>query len=405
MESKRKKVLHVISSFDPALGGVSQAVATMCREFASDDWQHSVVSFDHPEADFIKTFPGQIFPLGRGSGPWNYHQGFASWLKKHLPKYDVVILHGLWLYNGFALWREVKNWAAKNFPAKKPEFFVMPHGMLDPYFQKAGSRRLKALRNSIYWHLIEKKVVRRANGLLFTCEKEKELARSTFLDYRPQSEMVIGLGVEEPPSFTDTMQEAFRSILPEGWGGCRLVLFLGRIHPKKGTLALVQAWHQFLGQSNTSARLVIAGPGLDSVYGQEVSQLVRENDLEKSVVFPGMLRGEAKWGALYGAEVSILPSHQENFGISVVESLACQTPVILSREVNIYPEIVESQAGLADGQDVDSIVRLLHQWENLSSADKQAFSQRARDCYEKYFAMPTAKQKFESFLGGETVKR
>ena len=91
---------------------------------------------------------------------------------------------------------------------------------------------------------------------------------------------------------------------------------------------------------------MIAGPGLDTAFGREMRQLAESLCPQPStltpqpaVFFPDMLTGDAKWGALYGCEAFVLPSHQENFGIAVVEALACGKPVLISNQVNIWREI------------------------------------------------------------------
>ena len=83
----------------------------------------------------------------------------------------------------------------------------MPHGMLDPWFQRDKSRRVKAVRNWFYWWLVERGVVNAADALLFTCQQELELARTTFGGYRPKREMDVGYGIAEPPAKATLMLE------------------------------------------------------------------------------------------------------------------------------------------------------------------------------------------------------
>jgi glycosyltransferase involved in cell wall biosynthesis len=104
-----------------------------------------------------------------------------------------------------------------------------------------------------------------------------------------------------------------------------------------------------------------------------------------SVSFPGMLSGDRKWGALRQAEVFVLPSHQENFGIAVVEAMACGTPVLISRSVNIWREIESSGAGLIDEDTFEGCARLLKRWLVLTAEDKIAMSVKAVDSFRQYF--------------------
>jgi glycosyltransferase involved in cell wall biosynthesis len=191
--------------------------------------------------------------------------------------------------------------------------------MLDPYFQKAPERRLKAIRNQIYWKLIEQKLINRADGLLFTCEAELLLARETFTPYHPKRELNVGYGIQEPPAFTPAMRDAFLNKCPE-IADKSYILFLSRVHEKKGADLLIKAYSSI--RNSSSSKLIIAGPGMETDYGKSLIQIVKEDHLEHSVHFTGMLSGDAKWGAFYGCETFVLPSHQENFGIAVVEALA-----------------------------------------------------------------------------------
>jgi glycosyltransferase involved in cell wall biosynthesis len=98
-----------------------------------------------------------------------------------------------------------------------------------------------------------------------------------------------------------------------------------------------------------------------------------------------MLSGDLKWGAFREAEVFVLPSHQENFGIAVVEALACGTPVLISRPVNIWREIESSGAGLVDSDTVEGCTRLLEQWLNLGDQAKMEMAARAVESFKQNF--------------------
>lgn len=262
--------------------------------------------------------------------------------------------------------------------------------MLDPYFQHAEGRKLKAIRNTFYWKFIENKVINNANGLLFTCEEEMKLASQTFKHYHPKQKLVVGLGVEEPPAYTEQMRLAL-------WEKCpRLkehpfLLFLSRIHEKKGVELLIHAYTLVYQSSNLTRpipKLLIAGPGIETVYGQKIQQLVSNNPfLVNNVYFAGMLNGDAKWGAFYESEAFVLPSHQENFGIAVVEALACGKPVIISDQINIWREIKNSNGGIIASDTREGTVEILNTWENLGENERQQLSVSARKCFEDNFSI------------------
>ena len=412
------KLLHVISSMDPSEGGVCYAVRITVASLAKKGIYNEVVCLDAPDAFWSQADPFLIHALGRGWGPWCYSSKLVSWLLDNLARFDTVVLHGLWLYNGFALRRalsllkahlRVKDLAGSTLP----KHFIMPHGMLDPYFQKATSRKLKALRNWTYWNLIERATINEADGILFTSEAELQLARQSFPSYRPQREIVVGLGVEAPPTEVPAMQAAFLNQCPELQNRPYL-LFLGRIHKKKGIEMLLQA---YADNASTLASvsvavltglkpfpaggvlpvLVVAGPGLDTAYGRQIRRLAAALPAT-AVYFPGMLTGDAKWGAFYGCEAFVLPSHQENFGIAVAEALACGKPVLISNQVNIWREIAAGGGGTVEDDTLPGTQRLLQGWCRLTQDQKQAMSNCALATYRQYFAIEGAAQKMAAAL-------
>jgi glycosyltransferase involved in cell wall biosynthesis len=281
--------------------------------------------------------------------------------------------------------------------------------MLDPYFQKAEGRKLKAIRNWIFWKLIESKVVNNADGLLFTCEEEKRLATQPFKPYKPKQELVVGLGVDEPPVYSEQMRLAFIEKCPEA-GNERFLLFLSRIHEKKGVDLLINAYLKVFypeksepvlatGRDNFDSdqsipKLVIAGPGIESAYGQKIKQLVDENEfLRDQVYFPGMLSGDSKWGAFYTCEAFVLPSHQENFGIAVAEALACSKPVLISDQVNIWREIDASGAGVISNDSLEGTQKLLEVWESITPQERSKMGEKAWKSFDEYFSIPLTAQK------------
>ncbi|MFD0750780.1 glycosyltransferase [Mucilaginibacter calamicampi] len=319
-----------------------------------------------------------------------------------MQSFDVVVINGLWLFFSYAGWkmlRKIKE-AAKNKGDKVPKLFVMPHGMLDPYFQLAPERRIKAIRNYIYWHLIEKKVVNDSDGLLFTSQLELLLARKSFPDYHPKNEYNIGYGIPLPPPYSAGMKEAFLKKCPL-LQGKNYLLFFGRIHPKKGVDMLVEAYLELLAkrQIKNLPVLVLAGPGMDSQFGAKIRRALALIPEAKDYVFyPGMIKGAAKWGAIYGADAFMLPSHQENFGIAVVEALACSKPVIISDQINIWEEIKKGKGGIVTEDTISGVKNMLKQWFELSAVDKKEMGENAFNVYLNNFRVERAAAKFYNVI-------
>ena len=376
-------ILHVINSMDPSYGGTSQAVRTIVSSLKKIGVASEVVCLDHPRAAFLKKDLFQIHAIGPSKGPWSYSSNLNSWLFNNFQRFDVVIVHGLWQYHGYAtskVFRKIK----KDHSGMSQKLFVMPHGMLDPYFQRAPERKLKAARNWLYWKLIEGDIINKADGLLFTCKTELLLAREPFKPYKPRKESNVGFGIEPPPSPTAAMHSAFFSKCPE-LKDQKYFLFISRIHEKKGVDLLIDAYSKIT--SNNSTKLVVAGPGLESEYGRRIQRMVAESNLSNSVFFPGMLTGDEKWGCFYNCEAFVLPSHQENFGIAVVESLACSKPVLISDKVNIWREIEAGGGGIVSTDTVEGTQKMLARWLSLSHEEKQKMTAQAKTTYEINFAI------------------
>lgn len=380
------RILRIIPSMDPAQGGPCQGIRNSIP--AQDDLgvYNEVVCFDDPKASFFERDNFKVHALGPAKGPYSYCSNFAPWLLKNLQDFDVAIIHGLWQYSSygaFRVWHELKKKGEM-----VPRLYVMPHGMLDPYFQRARSRRLKAIRNWIFWKLIERKVVNGADGILFTCEEELLLARETFRPYSPKAELNVGYGIQQPPSFQENFRTKFEEKCPAVKKG-PYWLFLSRIHQKKGVDLLIKAYLKIKAAYAEVPELVIAGPGLDTAFGQDLQKLSQGYPIH----FPGMLSGAAKWGAFYGCSAFILPSHQENFGIAVVEAMACKKPVLVSDQVNIWREIEAGQGGIICKDTEAAIYNMLAEWLLKPVSERMEMGSNALQVFQELYTIEKAAAK------------
>ncbi|WP_224999700.1 glycosyltransferase [Cesiribacter sp. SM1] len=397
------KMLRVIANMTPTSGGPCQGLRNSIPELKKLGVDNEVVSLDDPAAPYLNGDEFPVHALGLGTGPWYYNPKLVPWLLNNFARFDAVIVHGLWLYPSYAVLQAIELFrkqaeAQKQNAGKIPRFFIMPHGMLDPYFQKSPDRKIKALRNIVYWKLIEGKVVNKADALLFTCEEELQLAREPFKPYSPKQEINVGYGVAAPPAYTQAMKAAFIQKHPE-LAHEPYILFLSRIHEKKGVNLLISAYATLLGemykQQQKIPKLVIAGPGLDTTYGKKMQLLAsRTSLLQNSIFFTGMLQGDAKWGAFYGSDVFVLPSHQENFGIAVVEAMACGKPVLISNQVNIWREIMAGGGGMVAPDSLEGTVDMLSKWIHKSPAEKLIMGKNAFHTYEQKFSNGKAARHF-----------
>ena len=366
-------------TLDPSVGGVAAAVLALSRGLARRGHKLDVVVLDEPDVVAAVADRGPadnitVHALGSGLTSYRYSRTLWPWLRQHGGDYDRVIVNGIWQYLSFAAWR---RYAGSSVP-----YYVFPHGMLDPWFKETFP--LKHLKKWLYWPWAEYRVLRDAAAVIFTAEEERFRARKSFWLYRCR-EKVSPLGVEAPPISSNAKSE-FLSRYPQ-LQNSRNFLFLGRLHPKKGCDILLEAFARF--RSNDSISLILAGPdqvGWESDLRRQVTRL----NLTNRVVFTGMLEGSMKQGAFASAEAFVLPSHQENFGISVVEALAVSVPVLISNRVNIWREIEADRAGYVESDDLAGTTRLVQRWIDTAPAEREMIRQNARRCFEQRFEINRA---------------
>ncbi len=364
------RILHIVGTINPAAGGPTEAIRMLVR-FAPDGFTAELATLDDPAAPFLRDLPCPVHALGGPQKRW-YAPQFVPWLRAHRHRFDGVIVHGLWEYTGLG--------ALRAFAGHVP-YVVFAHGMLDPWFKRTYPR--KHLKKWLYWLTSEYWVLRRAYRVLFTTKLERNLAAQSFFLHRWQS-MVVPLGAERPPAPRDQLLQAFADRCPE-LAGKPFLLFLGRIHPKKGCDLLVQAFTE-IAQAHPDLHLVMAGPDPND-WQAELQQTVLRAGLQDRVHWPGMLQGETKWGAFAACEAFILPSHQENFGIAAVEALASGKPVLLADPVNLAPELAAAGCALVAPDTLDGTRGLLRRWLALSEGERADMEQRALLTFEQRYDM------------------
>lgn len=375
-----KHILHLISSARLEGGGPIEGIRQLATTVLELGSQVEIACLDAPDQIDPSDYPVPIHALGPGRGNYCWAPQARAWLQQHLPKYDVLILDGIWQYHG-VLGRSVA------LKVGVP-YYVFPHGMLDPYFNR--SSRLKHIKKALYWP-VQHRVLRDARAVLFTCEQEKILARESFRPYRVR-EKVVRYGTAGPSEEAEAQVSAFLGAFPM-LSGKPFLLYLSRIHPKKGCDLMLQAYAKVYHGTLDAPWLVMAGP--DQVgWGPELRSLADRLGIADRVFWTGMLQGPAKWGAYRACEAFVLPSHQENFGIVVAEALACSKPVLLSREVNIWREVIEDGAGLAEPDTLAGTESLLRRWAALPEHQRLAMGEAAKACFTHRFEIRAAALSF-----------
>jgi glycosyltransferase involved in cell wall biosynthesis len=370
--SSALKILQMIHTLDPSVGGVAAAVLTLSRGLARRGHKIDIVALDDPSAPWLADIDLTVHALGHGVTSYRYSPKLLPWLRQHGGNYDCVIVNGLWQYLSFAAWR--------CFACSPISYHVFPHGMLDPWFKETFP--LKHLKKWLYWPWADYRVLRDATAAIFTSEEERLQARKSFWLYRCR-EKVSPLGVETPPATSSQAKEEFLASYP-ALRNTRILLFLGRLHPKKGCDILIDALARIVDDPQNRVSLVLAGPDQIGWEADLRARIARLN-LGSRVAFTGMLQGAMKQGAFASADAFILPSHQENFGMSVVEALAAGLPVLISNRVNIWREIDMDRAGYVEPDNLEGTVRLIKRWIATSPAERETMRANARRCYVRRF--------------------
>lgn len=375
------RVLEIIASVDPRDGGAIEGLLRQAEARRALGVETDVVCLDSPGDQWVAECPVPVFAVGSGerrlpTTPLNWlwtHYGYAPefvpWLKLHIGTYDIAIINGLWNYTAFG--------AQQVLPRSGVPYVVFAHGMLDPWAR--GS--LKHAMKQAFWLFCEGPLLRQANAVLFTTEDEMIRARGTFWPYRA-NERIVGYGTADITGDGEQQIRAFRKSLP-ALGDRPFLLFLGRIHPKKGCDLLVSAFARIAAE-HPGVDLVIAGP--DQVgWRSELEAQARAAGIDRRIHWPGTVFGDVKWGALRACEAFVLPSHQENFGVAVAEALAASKPVLITDKINIWREVQSDAAGLVATDDAEGVCDMLARFMTLTQPAKDAMRRAARGCFLRRF--------------------
>lgn len=375
------RILEIIGSVDPRDGGAIEGLLRQAGVRARRGVETHIASLDDPSAPWVRDCPVKTFGLGAPTARtrwsrYGYTSRFVPWLRENAIRYDVVVVNGLWNYVGLA--------SRRVLPGSSVPYVVFPHGMLDPWFR--SSQPIKHAAKQMLWFASEGPLLAGAGAVLFTTEAEMARAHNAFWPYRARGR-VVGYGTGDIEGDPARQDAAFRRAIP-ALGDAPFLLFLGRIHPKKGCDILVDAFAR-IAASHPRFHLVMAGPDPDGLRAT-IEPVAHRAGISSRVHWPGMVSGDVKWGALRACTALVLPSHQENFGVVVAEALAAARPVLISDRVNIWNEVKSAGAGMVCSDDADGTTRMLGEFLSLDAAAIARMGAAARACFLARFEVGIA---------------
>jgi glycosyltransferase involved in cell wall biosynthesis len=331
------RILHFFPRIRREEGGVVQAILDLCQLMGQAGHRVTLATCDDPD-----------LPVAWRDPEHNPHAIVlerSSWISSRLsPKgleqfrslirsADVAHLHTPWELSNLQL--------AGLLRSEGVPYIVTIHGMLDDYCMAQ-----KGLKKRVFLNLGGRKLFSDATTVHFTATAEKEQATRWIPgNYQPvvQACAIDFAPYEQLPGTAPAL-----AAYPKLKSDCKSILFLSRVHPKKGVERLIEAV-VLLKEQHKNLQLLIAGPGEDA-YTKQLKDLAQSSGIGPITHFLGMVRGDVKLSLYELADVFVLPTHQENFGLVLPEALACGTPLVTTRGTDIWRELAEAGAKIVDNE-------------------------------------------------------
>lgn len=361
------RILHVISSLDPRDGGPSTALAGLARAQKAAGLNVRILASHRSKDDLsiAESLPVEGIPvklIGPTHGKLRTHPKLGEAIADALQIADIVHVH--------AIWEMIQAQSMRACRKQGIPYIVRPCGMLDPW-----SLRQNRYLKSVYYSVFLRDQLAGATRIHYTTRAEAFLASPLQIGTR---KVIAPNGID----FEAYQQTQSRLLFEEMHPSLKhnpYILFMGRIHEKKGLDYLIPAFAS--SRMAGSHMLIIAGP-IDLQYQKKLLKTISRSRISDRIFFTGMVDGPRKLALLQHADFMILPSRQENFGNVVVESLAAGTPVLLSDRVNLAEDVVPARVGRAIYLTLEGLRRSLNDladdpnWKQSVSLDCRAFARR-----------------------------
>jgi len=362
------RMLMMTASISRNGAGVSDSVRNLSRELAGLCRVEVVGlrdAFSETDADAWRPLAPELFERV-GPRQWGYSPGLKARIGRNGA--NVIHAHGLWMYPSYA--------AAAPCRRKRQPLVISPHGMLEPW----------ALNNSkwkkrIAGWVFQDKALRIATCLHATAEQEYKSIREYGLP-NPVAVIPVGVDIAEHACGPE------RANIDERWPQLkdrRIVLFMSRIHPKKGLLSLAHAWGNACRRYE-NWQLVIAGPDANG-HEAEVRRAVEAGSASLHTTFVGPVYGVMKKQLLAACDFFVLPTFSENFGIVVAEALASGKPVLTTKGAP-WEELQIHRCGWWIDIGVEPLEAALREAMQLSDAQRREMGLHGRNLVKQKYTWP-----------------
>lgn len=350
------KILHLVSRIDVSDGGPSKSVSDLALQQAHKGLNTFIMSrcSENPYLKHNLDSRLQLIFLSQDS--------FTSSLISFISKEELNVLHG------HGIWQtpvHKMSVVARDFNIP---YIISPRGMLEPWALKAGKWK-KKLAMAIY----QRRDLAKAACIHATAQMEAENIRK--------------IGFNNPiaiiPNGIELLEFPLKKELETKSG--KTLLFLSRIHPKKGIELLIEAWSLIDKSKKIGWKVEIAGNGEEN-YIHSLRKLIQEKRLESEISIIGPQFGDAKISAYHRADLFVLPTYSENFGIVVAEALACGVPVITTKGTP-WEELTTHQAGWWIDIGIDPLVEALKNAINLSDHERSVMGRNGRKLIEDKYSI------------------
>ncbi|MBZ8178505.1 hormogonium polysaccharide biosynthesis glycosyltransferase HpsP [Oscillatoria salina] len=346
------RVLQIVPSVSLVYGGPSQMVLGLSKALAAEGVEVTLLTtnsngdagqppLDVPlqqplSQDGYKIIYFRCSPFRR----YKFSLDLLGWLANNAKAYNLAHIH--------ALFSPISTAAATVARIKKLPYIMRPLGTLDP----ADLQKKRQLKQ-IYGQLLEKPNLANAAAVHFTSEQERQISERFGAQTR---DLVIPLGVELPPNLpelgTTRKQLGIAAEKP-------LILYMSRLDPKKGLDLLIPALERLLREGVDFHFVLAGGNPQNPDYERKIREQIKASQLANWTTITGFVTGEKKLGLLQDADLFVLPSYYENFGIAVAEAMAAATPVVISDQVHIWQEVQEAEAGWVTKCNIDSLTKTI----------------------------------------------